>query len=104
MSEIIFLVERTPEGTFYAKARGHSIFTAANSKDELKAMVTDAVTCHFEDGEAPALIRFQENLIHSLWHSRRPRKGRDRTARHAGWTTSSSSTRPAKSQAQRQDR
>ncbi len=63
MNEITFLVKRTPGGTFSARARGYSIFTAASSKEELKAMVKDAVTCHFDDAEAPTLIRFQEDFI-----------------------------------------
>jgi len=57
MNEIIFLVEDAPEGGFSARALGHSIFTAADTERELQAMVKDAVSCHFEDGEAPKLIR-----------------------------------------------
>ena len=57
MSEIIFLVEDAPEGGFSARALGHSIFTAANTEPELQAMVKDAVACHFDEGEAPKIIR-----------------------------------------------
>lgn len=57
MSEIIFLVEDAPGGGFSARALGHSIFTAADSELELQAMVRDAVACHFDEGEAPKLIR-----------------------------------------------
>jgi hypothetical protein len=57
MSEIIFLVEDAPDGGFSARALGHSIFTAADSELELQAMVKDAVACHFDEGEAPKLIR-----------------------------------------------
>ena len=57
MNEIIFLIEDAPEGGFTARALGHSIFTAADSELELQAMVKDAVSCHFDDGEAPRLIR-----------------------------------------------
>lgn len=53
MSEIIFLVEDAPEGGFSARALGHSIFTAADTEQELQAMVKDAVACHFDEGEAP---------------------------------------------------
>lgn len=52
-SEIIFLVEDAPEGGFSARALGHSIFTAADTEQELQAMVKDAVACHFDEGEAP---------------------------------------------------
>ena len=55
--EIIFLVEEAAEGGFQAKALGHSIFTEADTFEELKTMVQDAVNCHFEPLEKPSLIR-----------------------------------------------
>ena len=57
MNEIIFLVEDSPEGGFSARALGHSIFTVADSERELRTMVKDAVACHFDQGEAPKIIR-----------------------------------------------
>jgi len=57
MSEIIFLIEDAPEGGFTARALGHSIFTAADTERELQSMVRDAVSCHFDKGEAPKIIR-----------------------------------------------
>lgn len=57
MSEIIFLVEDAPDGGFSARALGHSIFTAADTERELQAMVKDAVTCHFDEDDAPRIIR-----------------------------------------------
>jgi hypothetical protein len=57
MNEIIFLVEDAPEGGFSARALGHSIFTVADSEQDLQAMVKDAVACHFENDEAPKIIR-----------------------------------------------
>jgi hypothetical protein len=56
-SEIIFAVNESPEGGYEARALGHSIFTHADSMDELREMVRDAVRCHFEDGSAPKVIR-----------------------------------------------
>jgi len=55
--EVIFLIEEAPEGGLTAKALGHSIFTEADTWDELRVAVRDAVNCHFEPGEVPALIR-----------------------------------------------
>ena len=55
--EIIFVVEDAPEGGYQARALGHSIFTEADSLDELREMVRDAVACHFEDGDRPSVIR-----------------------------------------------
>jgi len=57
MSEIIFLVEPDPEGGFTARALGHSIFTEADTWDELKLAVQDAVRCHFEEDERPMMVR-----------------------------------------------
>ncbi len=57
MSEIVFLVEDAAEGGLLARALGHSIFTEADSYDELRSMVRDAVQCHFTDEDRPALIR-----------------------------------------------
>jgi hypothetical protein len=57
MNEIIFLVTDAPEGGFCARALGESIFTEAETLDELRCNIRDAVACHFNDGEAPAVIR-----------------------------------------------
>ena len=56
-AEIIFSVEESPEGGFEAQALGHSIFTQADTVAELRAMVQDAVRCHFEDADRPRVIR-----------------------------------------------
>ncbi len=57
MSEIIFLVEESVEGGYTAKALGYSIFTEADSWEELRIAIQEAVNCHFEGGERPPLIR-----------------------------------------------
>ena len=57
MSEIVFLVEDAPEGGFTARAVAEAIFTEAETLDELRAAVRDAVACHFEDASRPQLIR-----------------------------------------------
>ncbi len=56
-AEIIFTVEESPEGRYEARALREAIFTQADTLDELRAMVQDAVRCHFEDGERPGVIR-----------------------------------------------
>jgi hypothetical protein len=56
-SEIIFAVEESPEGGYEARALGESIFTQAETMEELKDMVRDAVRCHFDEGSRPAVIR-----------------------------------------------
>jgi hypothetical protein len=57
MSEIIFIVEEDPEGGLTARALGHSIFTEADSAEELQEQVRDAVRCHFEEEDRPSIIR-----------------------------------------------
>jgi hypothetical protein len=56
-TEIIFEVEESPEGGFQARALGHAIFTEADTLEQLREMVRDAVRCHFDPGTAPRLIR-----------------------------------------------
>ena len=57
MSELIFLVEDAPEGGYTARALGRSVFTEAETLDELRANIRDAVACHFDDGAGPQIIR-----------------------------------------------
>jgi hypothetical protein len=56
-SEIIFSVQDSPEGGYEARALGHAISTQAGTMEELKAMVRNAVRCHFDDNTAPSVIR-----------------------------------------------
>ena len=56
-NEIIFLVSDSPEGGFEARALGHSIYTEADTPDELRAMVRDAVAVHFDEADRPGVIR-----------------------------------------------
>ena len=56
-SEIIFVVQESPEGGYEARALGHPIFTQAEDLEELKAVVQDAVRCHFDEGARPLVIR-----------------------------------------------
>ena len=57
MTEILFTVEESPEGGLAARAVGHSIFTEADTLEELRENVREAVECHFDQGQAPKLIR-----------------------------------------------
>ena len=43
--EIIFSVQESPEGGYEARALGYSIFTQAETMDELKQNVREAVHC-----------------------------------------------------------
>lgn len=66
MIEIIFVVEEAPEGGLTAKALGESIFTEAETIEELKINVKEAVECHFDPESMPKIIRLhmvKEELI-----------------------------------------
>jgi hypothetical protein len=56
-NEIIFLVEESLEGGWEARALGHSIYTEAETLEELKEAVRDEVRCHFEEENLPRMIR-----------------------------------------------
>ena len=56
MQEIIFIVEESEEGGFNAKALGVSIFSEADTMEDLRKFVVDAVKCHFDD-ELQRIIR-----------------------------------------------
>lgn len=57
MDELIFVVENAPEGGFTARALDASIFTEADTLEALHQEVRDAVSCHFEEGQAPKIVR-----------------------------------------------
>ncbi len=58
MKELLFEVtEDEAEGGFVARALGQSIITQAENWNELRENVREAVLCHFDEGQAPAVIR-----------------------------------------------
>jgi hypothetical protein len=63
-SEIIFEVTESLEGGYEARALSASIFTEAETLPELESAVRDAVRCHFDEGQTPAVIRL--HLVRDL--------------------------------------
>lgn len=57
MNEIIFLVEESTEGGYQARALDYSIFTDAETMEDLKVNVKEAVHCHFDENEMPKMVR-----------------------------------------------
>ena len=45
-NEIIFIIEESAETGYEARALGHSIYTEADTMEDLKSMIKDAVQCH----------------------------------------------------------
>jgi len=56
MNELIFMVEEAPEGGYTARAVGESIFTEADTLEEVRTQVLDAVRCHFDEGNRPRTV------------------------------------------------
>lgn len=66
MKELIFQIEKAPEGGFTAQALGENIFTEADSWVELRLAIKDAVVCHFGENLAPHSVRLhrvEEELL-----------------------------------------
>jgi predicted RNase H-like HicB family nuclease len=47
--ELIFEVRDAEEGGYWARALGHAIFTEAETWEDLRANVLEAISLHFED-------------------------------------------------------
>lgn len=58
MKEIVFLVEESQDGGYFARAVNQSIITQGETIPELKSMISDAIRCHFEETD-------KTNLKHS---------------------------------------
>jgi len=59
MTELIFEVTQEADGGFVAEAIGEGIFTQADSWDELKTNVREAVQASYFDSVPPASIRLR---------------------------------------------
>ncbi|MSR78183.1 MAG: 2-oxoisovalerate dehydrogenase [Candidatus Omnitrophica bacterium] len=58
MQEVMFVVEEAPEGGYIAKGVGVSIFTEADTLEELRRQIVDAVRCHYSgQSSSPRLVR-----------------------------------------------
>ena len=60
-NEIVFIFEKSPEGGYEAHAQGYAIYTYADSLDELRWMIEDAVACYFGENERPAKVSLRAN-------------------------------------------
>jgi hypothetical protein len=57
--ELVFEITQEADGGFTAEALGESIFTQADTWDELKANVREAVQAFYFDSVPPASIRLR---------------------------------------------
>ncbi len=51
------MVEEASEGGYAARALGYSIFTEAETLEQLREEVVDAVEAHFDETERPKIAR-----------------------------------------------
>ena len=58
-TEIIFSVQESPEGGYEARALEYDIFTQGETMDELRAMVRDALQCHFDNQPVKYVLDLQ---------------------------------------------
>ena len=61
--ELVFSVTQESDGGFVAECLYESIFTQADTWEELKKMVTDAVRGHFFDQPEKAKSRIRLHLV-----------------------------------------
>ena len=61
--ELILEVTEAVEGGYDARGLGYSIYTQGENWGDLKAMVRDAVLCHFDEDRAPRVIRLHHHLV-----------------------------------------
>ena len=59
MNELVFTVTQEGDGGFVAEALGESIFTQADSWDELRRNVREAVAAFYFDRPAPTRVRLR---------------------------------------------
>jgi hypothetical protein len=61
--ELVFSVTQEEDGGFVAECLSEAIFTQADSWDELKRMVKDAVQTHFFDQPEKAKSRIRLHFV-----------------------------------------
>jgi hypothetical protein len=60
MRELLFVAQEVQQCGYIAKAIGASIVTEADTIDELKMMIKDAIQCHYDsEMERPEMIRLR---------------------------------------------
>jgi predicted RNase H-like HicB family nuclease len=57
MNELVFTITQEADGGFVAEALGESIITQADTWEELRTNVREAVTAFYFDQPAPKVVR-----------------------------------------------
>lgn len=67
MDKLTFIVEPAEEGGYNAHAETESIFTQAETLEELNLNIADAIKCHFDDEVLPKFyLKFVDASLSKL--------------------------------------
>jgi len=58
MGKIVFIVETAQEGGFNARAETESIFTQADTLQQLNLNIAEAIECHFDNEVHDFILKF----------------------------------------------
>jgi len=59
MDAFEFFIEKTEEGRYIARSWGACMMTSADTIEELRQHIKEAVCCHFDEGCEPAKVRLR---------------------------------------------
>lgn len=63
MDKISFIIEQAEEGGFKARAVTESIFTQAETLEQLNLNIAEAIECHFDDAILPGFtLKFVDKI------------------------------------------
>lgn len=66
MNEIVFEVTQETDGGFVTECLTEAIFSQADTWEELRANVREAVAAYFSDSAEPARVRLHSEILSSL--------------------------------------
>jgi predicted RNase H-like HicB family nuclease len=53
MENLVFVIEKDIDGGYNARTTGESIFTQADTLEQLNLNIADAIACHFDELPLP---------------------------------------------------
>jgi predicted RNase H-like HicB family nuclease len=58
--ELYFVIRDSLDGGYEAQALHEAIFTQADTYEELKESIRDAINCHFDDKNSPHIVHLHD--------------------------------------------
>jgi len=56
LQDVFFIVQDSLDGGYEAHALHHSIYTQAETYEDLKKAIRDAISCHFDEAQIPLVV------------------------------------------------